>query len=952
MKSISLKNLTYRKRLGLLLGLLLTGLLVTLPVLAEDPAYLLVNTFGPRFGPDGSVQITNNSEITPAAVAVQRDGKSVVVGTKNDDFWVARYLIDGSPDSGFGNGGEMILPLGGKQQANGVGIDAKGKIVVVGENNEEDFAVARFNPNGGLDTTFSGGGFRTIDFAGTDRAYAVAFQPDGKILVGGIEFRFCLLCGEASRKFALARLTVTGQQDNLFDNDGKITTAFKNDFALDHDAHFQSLSIQTNSKIVEIGYDPFYDKTLIARRDLETGQLDRSFDGDGKVVSSAVGVLHDGLVQPDHKIVVIGFDNNDNYRMARFTTNGQIDLSFGDNGIRVLNTPDGKIYPSKIMLQPNGQIVVAGGKNSEEGGDSLIVAAYTTNGQPDPAFGDRDGYITLNLPGTENLIDMTQTTDGRLVLLRKAGNNYYLSRLFPDGSQDRGGRVVMTSPPSDFKRFLDVAVQPDGKIVAAGDYELQNRGITMSVTRFDRNGHIDTDFGNNGVGHDYGYGVGSAVAIDAHNRKLVAGHMHVYNGSNYDFYVQRYLSDGTPDHSFGDFPTRNFVAIDLGHHEERVNDMQLQADGKILVAGRSLNDAGLVRLLPDGQRDTDFGLNGKIVAHFNNRDSFEAIAVQPDGKIIAVGYTEVGDDFRILVARYLADGTLDLTFGNQGHVIHDHGNATDVTLLPNGNILASGYVLANNYYQFTVLQLNEQGELAGNFHAALVDFGESAGAYDIAIDTDDTILLVGCTLGPNSRVAVARLTLTGEMDPNFSSDGKATIDLSNRKNCAYGLGRDPNTGDYLLAGFATSGSFDTGATLARLRGNGVNNDPPLAVSDSYHTGVDTLLSVAASGLLSNDSDSDGPRLAAELVTPPNNGTLTITGDGAFTYIPNTSFNGLDSFTYRVSDSFVSSEPVRVEIRVSDTIPDPTPEPTSEPTPEPTPNPDPGNNLIFLPVVVK
>ena len=138
------------------------------------------------FGSAGKVtaNVVSGSSDIGYAVAAQSDGKIVVAGSSNGNIFVARYLSDGSLDPTFGTNGIVTTDLGGTDYAYGVAIQSDGKIVVAGQTGT-DFALVRYNTDGSLDTTFGSNGWTTTDFGGTDCAYGVAMQSDGKIVVAG-----------------------------------------------------------------------------------------------------------------------------------------------------------------------------------------------------------------------------------------------------------------------------------------------------------------------------------------------------------------------------------------------------------------------------------------------------------------------------------------------------------------------------------------------------------------------------------------------------------------------------------------------------------------------------------------------------------------------------------------------------------------------------------------------
>jgi uncharacterized delta-60 repeat protein len=175
----------------------------------------------PSFGAGGRVttDFSGGSVDRAFALALGPDGKIVVAGDSDANFAVARYNPDGSLDAAFGAGGKVITTFGGADQASSLGIQADGKIVVAGHTDNgtsTDFAVARYNPDGSLDAAFGSGGRVTTNFTGSsdDVASAAAIQFDGKIVVAG----------NAEENFAVARYNPDGSLDVTFGTEGKVTS--------------------------------------------------------------------------------------------------------------------------------------------------------------------------------------------------------------------------------------------------------------------------------------------------------------------------------------------------------------------------------------------------------------------------------------------------------------------------------------------------------------------------------------------------------------------------------------------------------------------------------------------------------------------------------------------------------------------------------------------------------
>ncbi len=190
------------------------------------------------------------------AVAIQKDGKIVVVGDLGFNFVVVRFNTDGSFDVNFGTGGIEITDFGGSDSGNAVALQKDGKIVVAGTAviGDEDFAVARYNTDGKLDPTFNptGGlpGTVTTNFGGIistdDEGNAVIIQKDGKIIVAGTSD------AEGTDDFAIARYNTDGGLDVTFNPTGSLPGTVTTDFGISTDRG-KAVALQKDGKIVVAG---------------------------------------------------------------------------------------------------------------------------------------------------------------------------------------------------------------------------------------------------------------------------------------------------------------------------------------------------------------------------------------------------------------------------------------------------------------------------------------------------------------------------------------------------------------------------------------------------------------------------------------------------------------------------------------------------------------------------
>src|SRR5213080_369218 len=389
----------------------------------------------PTFGTEGKVltDFDHSTDIADA-VAIQADGKLVVVGTtyqdndfSDEDFAVARYNPDGTLDETFGVGGKVQTDFPDLAAvASSVVIQPDGKIVVAGGafplfTFAGDFKVVRYNSNGSLDTSFGDGGIVTTTFPEGSYAFDVALQADGKIIAAGTVFVDFNPGDSSNTDFALARYNPDGTPDATFGNGGHVSTDF---FGLEDDAF--SLLIQPDGKIVAVGSanDPatFYD--FAAVRYLSNGTIDTTFGVAGKVSTDFGDQNFDrarsAALQADGKIVAAGFAISQNggvqnFAVARYTSNGVLDTTFSRDGKTQIDFGNCCQSAMKVLLQSDGKIITVGGSNGESSEDDFLLARLNSRGSLDATFGVggevRTSFGDLN--GGAN--GATLQSDGKIV---------------------------------------------------------------------------------------------------------------------------------------------------------------------------------------------------------------------------------------------------------------------------------------------------------------------------------------------------------------------------------------------------------------------------------------------------------------------------------------------------------------------------------------------------------
>lgn len=375
----------------------------------------------------------------------------------------------GDLDPTFSSDGKVLTDFADGDQARDVAVQPDGKIVSVGASTDESllesrFALTRHNADGTLDTGFGGA---DGDEPGTvttavnnmgpslqwSEANAVALQADGKIVVVGMSWREYEDCCW----FVVARYNADGTLDNTFSDDGRVFA----DIAGPTEA--RDVAIDSSGRIVAAGYTGGHMAVLRLTND---GTPDTTFGGDGTVTANPAGPVPqeggDGralALQPDGKIVVGGQVGSTRFDFAlmRFNTDGSVDTSFDGDGI-VRTDFGGYESVGALAIQPDGRIVAAGG----------AVARYNTDGSLDTTFsGDGRAFLTGAWAA-----DVALQTDGRIVLAGGGGGggDFGIVRLNTDGGPDAGFGTggLVTTDFGDVEVAQGVALQPDGRIVAAG----------------------------------------------------------------------------------------------------------------------------------------------------------------------------------------------------------------------------------------------------------------------------------------------------------------------------------------------------------------------------------------------------------------------------------------------------------------------------------------------------
>jgi uncharacterized delta-60 repeat protein len=410
-----------------------------------------------------------------------------------------------------------------------------------------------------------------------------------------------------------------------------------------------------------------------------------------------------------------------------------------------------------IVIQPDGKIVAVGHsgifRESIREPLTMMVARYNSDGSLDQTFGN-GGIVTNGFGTFSRAVAVALQTDGKIVVGGRGGSpnqaSFLMLRFNADGSLDFTfgvGGVVLTSI-GDFSQILDLAIQSDGKIVAAGEAQF---GIFIpTLARYNTDGSLDATFDGDGVAQITPPGFPNVtapflggIALQPDQKIVAAGTCPM--DQTIKFCVARYNPDSSLDVTFGG---DGIVVTEFEPGGGGVAEgASIQPDGKIVSAGLSFaagqNQTVLARYNPDGSLDTSFDGDGKVTIPNSVQFRIENLALQPNGQIVTVG-DGFGFNQFMTMARHNSDGSIDLSFGNGGIVTTSAGTgnsgARAVAIQTDGRIVVGGFT--NNSFgdagnDFTVLSdfaLVRYGEPAANRAPVVTMTGPPSGSV-FAVNT-------------------------------------------------------------------------------------------------------------------------------------------------------------------------------------------------------------------------
>lgn len=377
--------------------------------------------------------------------------------------------------------------------------------------------------------------------------------------------------------------------------------------------------------------------------------LDPYFGNKGIVLTSGTKASYFGGValkgatlQPDGKIVAIATQ-----RVSRYKVNGDLDSTFGIDGVfeQSIYDEDGNVltqaFFTAVAIQTDGKILVTG--FGDLIGGPILLFRLTSNGLLDASFG-KNGIVCNSTLGKNGAFDLTIQLDSKIIVLatQYTTDSQVLARYHSNGKIDSSfgvyGKAVNSLKGTSLLGQSDVSLLSDGRIVALGN--------NFGVSRYLSNGTLDTTFNHTGLFPgftDFAAPFSRAMSLRPDGKIWIAGH--TLFDSPAPFLLFRIKENGTIDSSFGGVGFKRYE-WDTGA-ENKCRDILLLPDGKVVLGGRVINKTtgvdnfGLIRIYPDGRKDSTFGLHGRLFTQVRGAsdkgDELYKLLLQSDNKILGLG---------------------------------------------------------------------------------------------------------------------------------------------------------------------------------------------------------------------------------------------------------------------------------------------------------------------------
>jgi uncharacterized delta-60 repeat protein len=358
-----------------------------------------------------------------------------------------------------------------------------------------------------------------------------------------------------------------------------------------------------------------------------------------------------------------------------------------------------------------------------------------------------------------------------------------------DSSFGKNGSVTYKLPEIPTYIIQRARIDKDGKIILAGS--AGNGYLGFFLLKINDNGLIDSSFGTNGyvftkldIRQERLFDLqllndGSMIAAGYADRE----EDNVYSA---DFALVRYSQDGRLDLSFG---KNGYTFTDFDKYHDFGTSLVILKDNKIILSGYSGHeptyDFAMARYMPDGSMDSSFGNEGKVKTDLGYNDFSNSMIVQPDGKIVLGGYSIINGTSRFTLARYNSDGSLDSTFGKNGLVttaIRNYDVGVSLSYLNTNKLLMTGYTRTDTYHQIALVRYNIDGLIDSSFGIdgfSVNHIGKGTDySYDMTFQNDEKILVCGSSSdGDPTDMILARYNTNGFLDSTFGDGGRVITNI-------------------------------------------------------------------------------------------------------------------------------------------------------------------------------